>query len=61
MNNSIQAQTIRNMRMIEEGEQSSRQLEWDEMRQTQCDSELRRTYMLRQSMVQSLRDEAQIA
>ena len=47
--------------MIEEGEQSSRQLEWDEMRQTQCDSELRRTYMLRQSMVQSLRDEAQIA
>jgi 3-(3-hydroxy-phenyl)propionate hydroxylase len=61
MNTFIQAQTIRNKKMIEEGEESSRQLEWQEMRVVQSDTELRRNYMLRQSMVQSLRDEAAIA
>jgi 3-(3-hydroxy-phenyl)propionate hydroxylase len=61
MNTFIQAQTIRNKKMIEEGEESSRQLEWQEMRVIQDDTELRRNYMLRQSMVQSLRDEAEIA
>jgi 3-(3-hydroxy-phenyl)propionate hydroxylase len=61
MNTFIQAQTIRNKKMIEEGEESSRQLEWQEMRVVQDDTELRRNYMLRQSMVQSLSDEAAIA
>jgi 3-(3-hydroxy-phenyl)propionate hydroxylase len=61
MNNFVQAQTIRNKRMIEEGEESAQQLEWDEMRRIQDDSRLRRNYMLRQSMTQSLKDEAEIA
>ena len=62
MNHFVQIQTIRNKRMIEEGgEESSLQLEWEEMRNIHGDPELRRNYMLRQSMVQSLRDEAEIA
>lgn len=60
MNDFIQAQTIRNKRMIEEGEESSQQLEWDEMRNIHSNNELRRKFMLRQSMVQSLRDEIEI-
>jgi 3-(3-hydroxy-phenyl)propionate hydroxylase len=60
-NNFIQAQTIRNKRMIEEGAESAQQLEWDEMRRIQGDNTLRRNFMLRQSMTQSLQDEAEIA
>lgn len=61
MNTFIQAQTIRNKRMIEEGAETSRQQEWDEMRTIQNDPELRRNFMLKQSMVQSIRDEANVA
>lgn len=60
MNNFVQAQTIRNKRMIEEGQGSSQQYEWDEMRRLMDNDKLRREFMLRQSMVQSLRDEAEI-
>ena len=60
MNNFIQAQTIRNKKMIEEDQQSSQQNEWQDMRRVQGDNEARRKFMLRQSMVQSLRDEAEI-
>lgn len=60
VNDFVQAQTIRNKRMIEEGEESSQQLEWDEMRNIHSNNELRRKFMLRQSMVQSLRDEVEI-
>jgi 3-(3-hydroxy-phenyl)propionate hydroxylase len=61
MNNFVQAQSIRNKKMIEEGQQSSKQDEWEEMRRLQSDDRSRREFMLRQSMVQSLRDEAKIA
>ncbi|MDH3266074.1 MAG: FAD-dependent monooxygenase [Gammaproteobacteria bacterium] len=60
MNEFVQAQTIRNKRMIEEGEESSQQLEWDEMRNIHSNDELRRKFMLRQSMVQSVKDEIEI-
>jgi 3-(3-hydroxy-phenyl)propionate hydroxylase len=60
MNNFVQMQTIRNKRMIEEGQELSRQHEWEDMRRTTGDHTLRRKFMLRQSMTQSLRDESLI-
>ena len=57
MHNFIQSQTIKNKRMIEEGQELSQQHEWEEMRRTISDDDSRRQFMLRQSMVQSLRDE----
>jgi 3-(3-hydroxy-phenyl)propionate hydroxylase len=60
MNNFIQAQTIRNKKMIEEGQHAAQQDEWEEMRRVQGDDKSRREFMLRQCMVQSLRDEAEI-
>ena len=57
MNQFIQSQTIRNKRMIEEGQELSQQQEWENMRRTISDNNSRRQFMLRQSMVQSLRDE----
>jgi 3-(3-hydroxy-phenyl)propionate hydroxylase len=60
MNDFVQSQTIRNKRMIEEGQETSQQHEWEEMRRINTDDALRRKFLLRQSMVQSLRDEANI-
>jgi 3-(3-hydroxy-phenyl)propionate hydroxylase len=60
MNNFVQMQTIRNKRMIEEGQELSQQHEWEDMRRTTNDDILRRNFMLRQSMTQSLRDESLI-
>ncbi len=57
----VQAQTIRNKKMIEESGDSSNAREWDEMRAIHKNAARRRRYMLRQSMVQSLYDEAEIA
>ena len=60
MNEFIQAQTIRNKKMMEEGTELALQHEWEEMRKINTDDELRRNFMRRQSMVQSLKDEALI-
>ena len=60
MNDFVQSQTIRNKRMIEEGQELSQQHEWEEIRRTLGDKGLRRKFMLRQSMTQSLRDEVLI-
>lgn len=54
MHEFIQAQTIRNKNMIEESGQDYRRREWDDMRSIHGDAKLRREYMLRQSMVESL-------
>ena len=61
MREFVQAQTIRNKRMIEESGDSTNAREWNEMRAIHNDKARRRSYMLRQSMVQSLHDEAKIA
>jgi 3-(3-hydroxy-phenyl)propionate hydroxylase len=60
MNDFIQSQTIKNKRMIEEGQKLAQQHEWEDMRRTIGDDKLRRKFMLRQSMAQSLRDESLI-
>jgi 3-(3-hydroxy-phenyl)propionate hydroxylase len=60
MNDFVQSQTIKNKRMIEEGQELAQQHEWDDMRRTLGDNKLRRKFMLRQSMAQSLRDESLI-
>ena len=60
MNEFIQAQTIRNKKMMEEGTELALQHEWEEMRRINADDELRRNFMRRQSMTQSLKDEALI-
>ncbi len=60
MHQFVQAQTIRNKKMIEESGTESRRQQWDEMRAIHADPERRRDYMLRQSMAQSLRAEAEI-
>ncbi len=56
----VQAQSIRNKRMMEEGATAALQHEWDEMRRTHADDRLRREFMRRQSMVRCLEDEARI-
>lgn len=61
MNDFIQTQTIRNKQMMEEGPEKGQQREWEEMRRINDDTELRRNFMRRQSMVLSLSDEANIA
>jgi 3-(3-hydroxy-phenyl)propionate hydroxylase len=60
MNEFIQAQTIRNKKMLEEGTEGAMQHQWEEMRRINADDQLRRNFMRRQSMVQSLQDEAKI-
>jgi 3-(3-hydroxy-phenyl)propionate hydroxylase len=60
MNDFVQSQTIRNKRMIEEGQALAQQHEWEDMRRLKDDDNLRRKFMLRQSMTQSLRDEIHI-
>ena len=60
MNDFVQSQTIKNKRMIEEGQELAQQHEWDDMRRILGDDKLRRKFMLRQSMAQSLRDESLI-
>jgi 3-(3-hydroxy-phenyl)propionate hydroxylase len=60
-NGFIQSQTIRNKRMMEESAELALQHEWEKMRRINANSHLRRDFMRRQSMVQSLKDEAMIA
>ena len=61
MNEFVQQQTIKNKRMMEEGPKLALRHEWEEMRTTNADPELRRAFMRRQSMMQCLLDEAKIA
>lgn len=60
MNQFVQAQTIRNKKMIEESGAESRRQQWDEVRAIHNDTDRRRDYMLKQSMAQSLKAEAAI-
>ena len=60
MNDFIQAQTIRNKRMIEESGEEHQQSEWERMRKIHGDDEERKKYMLSQSMEQSLIKEQSI-
>lgn len=60
MNDFIQKQTIRNKKMIEETGDASYSSEWMRMRNLHENENERRDYMLRQSMTQSLINEAAI-
>lgn len=52
----IQAQTMRNKKLMEEGGEKHLQEEWQSLQRTHRDPALRRQFLLRQSMIQSLRD-----
>ncbi len=56
----IQAQSMQNKRFIEQGAEAGHAARLAEMRATRDDPERRRAYLLRQSMIQSLRDAAAI-
>lgn len=56
----IQQQSIRNKQDMELGSVEAERRRRDEMRRTCEDAELRRAFMLRQSMIQSVRDSAAI-
>ena len=56
----IQAQSMQNKRFIEQGA-AAHDARFAEMRATRDDPEKRRAYLLRQSMIQSLRDVADVA
>ena len=60
MNDFIQAQTIRNKRMIEETGDNNSTSEWNRMRDIHSDEEKRKEYMLRQSMTQSIKKQGEI-
>jgi len=60
MNEFIQIQTIRNKKMIEETGNSKYSSEWMRMRNIHENEIERREYMLRQTMTQSLINEAAI-
>jgi 3-(3-hydroxy-phenyl)propionate hydroxylase len=56
-----QAQTIRNKRLLAEKDPAVRQKNHDELRRTAEDPELARAFLLRSSLIQSLREAEQIA
>ncbi len=56
MNDFIQIQTMRNKKMMEEGNEVYLRNEWEELQAIQKDDALRRDFLLRQSMMQSIRD-----
>lgn len=56
MNNFIQAQTIQNKRMMEEGTEEFLGAEWERLNNLHKDDELRYEFLLKQSMTQSVRD-----
>ena len=57
----IQAQTMRNMEYLAQGDSSEHQLRKSEMQRQRSDDTLRRTYLLRQSMIESLEQQKAIA
>jgi len=56
-----QAQTIRNKRLLAEKDPAVRQKNNDELRRTAEDPKLARAFLLRSSLIESLREAAQIA
>jgi 3-(3-hydroxy-phenyl)propionate hydroxylase len=58
---AVQAQTMRNRRMMAERAPEARQAYHDELRRTAEDHEAHRAFLLRSSMIQSLRDLEQVA
>ena len=56
----IQAQTIRNMEYLAQGDGSEHQLRKSEMERNRSDTDLRRSYLLRQSMIESLEQQKAI-
>lgn len=60
MYNFIQAQTIQNKKMMEEGGEKYLRKEWEELQKIHRDDYLRRNFLLKQSMIQSIRDAAEI-
>lgn len=56
-----QAQTIRNKRLLSEKDPGTRRKNQDDLRRTAGDPELARDFLLRSSLIQSLREAAQIA
>jgi 3-(3-hydroxy-phenyl)propionate hydroxylase len=56
-----QAQTIRNKRLLAEKDPAVRQKNQDELRRTAEDPKLARAFLLRTSLIESLREAAQIA
>ena len=53
---TVQAQTLRNRKMMAEREPETRQAYHDELRRIVADPQAHRDYLLRSSMIQSLRD-----
>jgi 3-(3-hydroxy-phenyl)propionate hydroxylase len=56
-----QAQTIRNRRLLEERDPAVRQRHHDELRRTAADPALARAFLLKSSLIESLREAAAIA
>ncbi|MDQ0316877.1 FAD-dependent oxidoreductase [Amorphus orientalis] len=53
---TVQAQTIRNRQIMAENDPEARKAYHDELRRTVADPEAHKTYLMRSSMIQSLRD-----
>jgi len=58
---TVQAQALRNRRMLNERDPEARRAFQDELRRTVADPEAHRAYLRRSSMIQSLRDLEQVA
>jgi 3-(3-hydroxy-phenyl)propionate hydroxylase len=58
---TVQAQTLRNRRLMAERDPEARKAHHDELRRTVADPEKHRAYLLRSSMIQSLRDLENVA
>lgn len=58
---TVQAQTLRNRKIMNERDPAARSAYHDELRATVADLERHRTFLLRSSMIQSLRDLEQVA
>lgn len=58
---AVQAQTLRNRQMMNETDPAKRRAYRDELRATAADPEKHRAYLLRSSMIQSLRDLESVA
>jgi 3-(3-hydroxy-phenyl)propionate hydroxylase len=56
-----QQQTIENMELMRGGQNQAHLLRGEKMRSLQADGEARRRYLLRQSMISSLKEAADIA
>ena len=60
MHSFIQAQTIQNKKIMEESSEQYLREEWEDLQKIHSDEELRRNFLLKQSMIQSIKDAATI-